>query len=502
MLRDRLSAPSNTPSVPVVRDSAVKRIGKPLTLGLLLPALLLALLLTVPGLNPRFQLYSFHMWLVLPAAVFTAGVAIWMGYVGLRQRNASVVLLSLAFASLGLIYGAHGLGTPEVGMMAMNMAQHHQSSAVLPASAQLGTVLTAIWLLLSSFSSRNIIVRGLLALRGWLIGLWLLALVGLGALLFQSQVASLLVPSALPGKAAVMLLTLSLCLWTGVRYWASWRYSRFPLQLAVIFACGWLAAAQVTIVLNFVWTLSWWVYHVLLVMITVSLLTGLIAQYRQKHVPLGTALRGLWNNEPDDLLSAGISVPVRALVAQTEAHDTYTAGHAYRVSLYAMQLARALNCPPETLRAITQGGILHDLGKLDVPAEVLNFPGKLSPEAWAQVQQHPARGFERAGRLGLLPEELQIVRSHHERWDGAGYPDKLAGTEIPLLARIMSVADVFDALTSERSYRQPWSAERANALIASDAGKVFDPEIVAVWLSLNAEITSQQPEWVARPQHA
>ncbi len=476
----------------------MRRIGRPLVLALLMPAVLLALLLIVPGLNLRFEFHAFHMWLVLPAAVFTAGVAVWMGYVGLRQRNSGVVLLSLAFASLGLIYGAHGLGTPEVGMMAMNMEHHDDLGAVLPASAQLGAVLTAIWLLLSSFSSKNPIVRGLLALRGWLIGSWLLALVGLGALLFQGHLAALLVPSALPGKAAVMLLTLSLCLWTGVRYWASWRYSRFPLQLAVIYACGWLAAAQVTIVLNFVWTLSWWVYHVLLVMVTVSLLVGLVAQYRHKQVPLGTALRGLWNNDPDARLSAGISVPVRALVAQTEAHDTYTAGHAYRVSLYALQLARALHCPPETLRAISQGGILHDLGKLDVPAEILNFPGKLSPEAWAQVQQHPARGFERAGRLGLLPEELQIVRSHHERWDGAGYPDQLAGAGIPLLARIMAVADVFDALTSERAYRQPWSAERANALIASDAGKAFDPAIVAVWLSLHAAAPTALPEWVVR----
>ncbi|WP_425145807.1 HD-GYP domain-containing protein [Deinococcus sp.] len=490
-------------SVPVakIEDAALKRTRWPLLLGVGGPVVLLAVLLSVPALNPEMPWHLFHVLLVLPAAAFTVAVTVWMGYVGLRQRNAEVLLLSLAFASLGLIYAVHGLGTPEVGVLGQRMEMVEMDAdagskaypSVLSAGAQAGAILTALWLLLSSFPSTNALVRALLALRGWLTLLWLAALLGIGALVFMPEVTELLAPSSLPGKALYVALTTLAAAWTGARYWASWRYARFPLQLAVVYACGWLTAAQVVIVLNYAWKLSWWVYHLLLVLITVSLLVGLIRQYREGSVPLGTALRGLWNNDPDALLAAGISRPVRALVAEVEAHDPYTAGHAHRVSVYALRLARALHCPPEALRAVTQGGILHDLGKLDIPAEVLNFAGKLSEDQWALVRQHPALGFERAKRLGMLPEELGIVRWHHERWDGAGYPDRLSGEGIPLLARILAIADVFDALTSERAYRQPWSVERANDFIASEAGKAFDPALVRVWLALHAPPSPAQP---------
>ena len=314
---------------------------------------------------------------------------------------------------------------------------------------------------------------------------------GLGALVFNPEVAEVLAPTAWTGRLVILALTVTLCVWASARYWLSWRYARFPLQLAVVYAGSWLALAQIVIVLNLAWTLSWWVYHVLLVGVSGALLTGLIAQYREKQVPLGTAVRGLWNNDPDALLAAGISAPVRALIAEVEAHDPYTAGHAHRVTLYALELARALGCPPEALRAVTQGGILHDLGKLDVPTGVLNHPGRLTGADWTLVRQHPASGFERAQRLGLLPEELGVVRWHHERWDGAGYPDGLHGEQIPLLARILAVADVYDALTSERAYRQPWPAARANAYLQEEAGKAFDPRVVAAWVALHEPETTE-----------
>jgi HD-GYP domain-containing protein (c-di-GMP phosphodiesterase class II) len=432
------------------------------------------------------------MLLVLAAAAFTGVVTMWMGLVGVRQRNAEVILLSLAFGSLGLIYGVHGLGTPEVGVMghpghAMSPGGGHHAApgiVALPAAAQLGALITAAWLLLSSFPATSGVVRVVLALRGWLPAVWLLTVAGLGAAVFTPSVAEVLAPATWFGRVGILGLTVALSGWAAARYWASWRYARFPLQLAVVYAAGWLALAQVVIVLNLAWTLSWWVYHVLLVGVSGALLTGLIAQYRDRRVPLGTAIRGLWNNDPDALLAAGISAPVRALVAEVEAHDPYTAGHAQRVTLYALALARALGCPPEALRVVTQGGILHDLGKLDVPVGVLNHPGRLSGAEWALVRQHPVAGYERAQRLGLLPEELGVVRWHHERWDGAGYPDGLCGEQIPLLARVLAVADVYDALTSERAYRQPWPAARANAYLHEEAGRAFDPRVVAVWLTL------------------
>lgn len=480
-----------------VRDAAVQRARWPLVAGVGGPALLLILLLAVPVLNARLELLSFHMLLVLAAAVFTAVVTVWMGLVGVRQRNAEVILLSLAFGSLGLVYGVHGLGTPEVGVMghvahsqmtgasAAPALDSRYGTATLPAAAQLGAMLAAAWLLMSSVPATNSVVRAVLTLRGWLPGVWVATLIGLGTLIFNPDVAGVLAPTGWMARLVILAVTVSMGLWAAARYWMSWRYTRFPLQLSVVYAGGWLALAQLVIVLNLAWTLSWWVYHVLLVGVSAALLTGLITQYRNRSIPLGTALRGLWNNDPDALLAARISAPVRALVAQVEAHDPYTAGHAHRVTLYALDLARALGCPPEALRVITQGGILHDLGKLDVPTSVLNHPGRLSGADWTLVRQHPAAGFERAQHLGLLPEELGVVRWHHERWDGAGYPDGLYGEQIPLLARILAVADVYDALTSERAYRQPWPPVRANAYLQEEAGRAFDPRVVAAWVALH-----------------
>ncbi|MFC3834037.1 MULTISPECIES: HD-GYP domain-containing protein [Deinococcus] len=482
-----------------VRDVAVQRARWPLVAGIGGPALLLALLLAVPVLNARLELLSVHMLLVLAAAAFTAVVTVWMGLVGVRQRNAEVILLSLAFGSLGLVYGVHGLATPEVGVMghvghsgmdmtgaaATSALDAEYGTATLPAAAQLGAMLAAAWLLLSSVPATNSVVRAVLTLRGWLPGVWVAALIGLGTMIFMPEVAGVLAPTGVPERLVILAVTVGLGLWAAARYWRSWRYTRFPLQLSVVYAGGWLALAQLVIVLNLAWTLSWWVYHVLLVGVSAALLTGLIAQYRDRDVPVGAAVRGLWNNDPDEVLAAGISAPVRALIAQVEAHDPYTAGHAHRVTLYALDLARALGCSPEALRVITQGGILHDLGKLDVPTGVLNHPGRLSGADWTLVRQHPSAGVERAQHLGLLPEELGVVRWHHERWDGAGYPDGLYGDQIPLLARILAVADVYDALTSERAYRQPWPATRANAYLQDEAGRAFDPRVVAAWLALH-----------------
>ena len=134
-----------------------------------------------------------------------------------------------------------------------------------------------------------------------------------------------------------------------------------------------------------------------------------------------------------------------------------------------------------------------------MPTLILNAPGKLTPQEWTLVQAHPVHGYERCRVMGFLPEELGIIRSHHERWDGQGYPDRLAGTEIPELARLLSIADVYDALTSQRSYRDPWSHERANAYLREQAGVSFDPALVAGWLRLPRlelpEAAHADPAW-------
>jgi HD-GYP domain-containing protein (c-di-GMP phosphodiesterase class II) len=147
------------------------------------------------------------------------------------------------------------------------------------------------------------------------------------------------------------------------------------------------------------------------------------------------------------------------------------------------RLGEAWGLSAERMEGLRHGAYLHDLGKLRVPDRVLLKPGRLDPEEWSLMRAHAAEGFELARRMPLLsPLALDVVRHHHERWDGAGYPDGLSGEAIPLLARLFAVCDVYDALTSERPYKEAWTAEQARAEIAAQAGRQFDPDVVAVFL--------------------
>lgn len=129
-------------------------------------------------------------------------------------------------------------------------------------------------------------------------------------------------------------------------------------------------------------------------------------------------------------------------------------------ALTALRLGRAMGLPPEQLRALAQGGIIHDVGKIEVPDQILNKPGRLTDEERSVVERHPVTGYEVCKRLGFLTEELGIIRHHHEKWDGTGYPDRLQGAQIPLLARILAISDVYDALTSTNSTASPGATRR------------------------------------------
>lgn len=174
-----------------------------------------------------------------------------------------------------------------------------------------------------------------------------------------------------------------------------------------------------------------------------------------------------------------------------EARDVETHKHSVRVVEWAIRLGQRLNLDPAALSALKQGAYLHDLGKLVVPDRVLLKPGPLNAEEWALMQTHAEAGHRLASTLGFLdPQALAVIRSHHERWDGQGYPDRLVGTSIPILARIYAVVDVFDALTSRRPYKAAWPVEQALAELELQAGRQFDPDVVKAFLLL----------WFEQPQ--
>ncbi|WP_370638598.1 HD-GYP domain-containing protein, partial [Deinococcus sp. 23YEL01] len=168
-----------------------------------------------------------------------------------------------------------------------------------------------------------------------------------------------------------------------------------------------------------------------------------------------------------------------------EARDMETQGHTRRVVDLATDLGRALNLGAGELHMLRQGAALHDLGKLLIPDRILLKAGPLTPDEWDTMKTHATLGADLAAQLtDLMPAVLDVIRSHHERWDGSGYPQGLRGDDIPLLARIFSVCDVFDALTSARPYKDAWSSEAALAEIAAQAGRQFDPQVVRAFLSL------------------
>ena len=178
----------------------------------------------------------------------------------------------------------------------------------------------------------------------------------------------------------------------------------------------------------------------------------------------------------------------RSLGVALEYRDYETKGHTDRVVALARRLGRRVGLDDEALEALAWGAYLHDLGKITISDQILLKPARLTPAEFEQVKRHTVTGFEMSLELAFLPDATrEVIRSHHERWDGGGYPDGLAGEAIPFLARAFALVDVYDALTSERPYKQAWSHGEAVAELAAQAGRQFDPDLSAAMLALLVE---------------
>ncbi len=168
-----------------------------------------------------------------------------------------------------------------------------------------------------------------------------------------------------------------------------------------------------------------------------------------------------------------------ALVEAVEAKDPYTRGHTQRVADLAVLIGQEIGYSSQQLKVLNQAAMLHDIGKIGIPDSVLNKPGRLTDAEFSIVKEHPVRSHRIIQQARSLQREIPGVRHHHERLDGTGYPDGLQGDAIPMDARVIAVADVFDALTSARPYREAWSVERALEIIDQEAGAKLDLRCVA-----------------------
>lgn len=196
-------------------------------------------------------------------------------------------------------------------------------------------------------------------------------------------------------------------------------------------------------------------------------------------------------------LARSYTATVRALSNAVEARDAYTGKHAERVAAYGIEIARALGLPRPDAPEIEFGFLLHDIGKVAIPDSILYKPGALNDEERGRMAKHPEIGAEIVRGIEFLEEPAKVVRSHHERWDGSGYPDGLRGDEIPLAARVFAVADVLDALTTDRPYRTASTFAVAREMITAGSGSQFDPRVVDAFNSID-DSTFERIAWASR----
>src|SRR4030095_9557366 len=189
---------------------------------------------------------------------------------------------------------------------------------------------------------------------------------------------------------------------------------------------------------------------------------------------------------------------IEALAIAIDAKDEVSPDHVHRVQIYATGLARLFGLSDPEVEALKAGALLHDIGKLAVPDYILNKPGKLTEGEYDKMKIHTIVGAEILTRVGFPYPVVPVVRHHHERWDGRGYPDALRGEQIPMTARILAFVYCFDAVREDRQYRKAMTREQAVDLIKSGSGTMYDPEVVRLFLEhlthFEAEIRRQKKE--------
>jgi response regulator RpfG family c-di-GMP phosphodiesterase len=184
-----------------------------------------------------------------------------------------------------------------------------------------------------------------------------------------------------------------------------------------------------------------------------------------------------------DRLKAASRQALLGLAEAIEAKDPYTKGHCGRTAVFAMALGREARLSADELEVLEFGAFLHDIGKIGVKDAVLLKPGALDDEEWKHMKIHPVVGYQIAVQLDMLQPMIACIRNHHERWDGSGYPDRLKGEEIPLLARVVCLADAYDAMATDRPYKRAIPMEECKKILRRQAGPQFDPELVELFIS-------------------
>jgi putative nucleotidyltransferase with HDIG domain len=444
--------------------------------GALLAAPLVAfkLMTSVDGWDPVLRTAAGHFYIVSATALTSGaiGAAFMLSVPSLR--NTRCVFLALGFVAVALIFATHGLATPGFIMGS-------GYNEVVGVSAGLSELVGAAFVALSVMPARWLPGR-VERWAPWASAAGLVALCTYAVALLTHPALAGHIPDEGPWPAIFAGVTIGLLAFAVWRYWRAWRLTRFPAQFAMVAALVLLAESQVSMYYGTTWHASWWLYHGLMLSAYLVLVAGWgIEGRRAKSLILFSRALAL----RDELGRVTLLAPqtLEALETAVSNKDVYTRDHMGRVAVYAVAIAREMRLDPLTIELVEAAGRIHDIGKITVPDAVLLKPGKLTPAEFDQMKHHAARGAHIAKASRVLTPVSAIVRHHHERFAGGGYPDGIAGDRIPLAARIVAVADTFDALTSPRVYRGARPLGEALAEMKRVGGTQLDPACVRAFLA-------------------
>ena len=420
---------------------------------------------------PRFDARWFdaHSHLVIVAGIAAAALAAACAalFVAARSGNGNVIWLALACVAVGVNMLGHGLTTPGV---------FHGPNEWVGRLPHLAMALFAVALLLAGRPPTSRLNK--------IVARAPMAAVAIPSVVMVAFAATIVAdPLALAGGRelpweddvfdAVSAATIATLLLVIRTHWRRWHLGHDVVQFSVVLSASAAIAAVVAFEHGRFGQISWWDYHAYLL---AGFGGAVFAVFQRRHDEraLTEVLQTAFVDNPFDHIESGYPEALRSLVRAVEIKDAYTHGHSQRTARLAVELGLSMGLTPDRLRVIARGAYLHDVGKIGIPDEVLNKPGKLTPDERTVIETHPQLGYELAASAPSLKEALPVILHHHERVDGTGYPAGLAGTAIPLEARVVAVADVWDALTSDRAYRPGWAPAKALAHIRAGVGTHFD----------------------------
>jgi HD-GYP domain-containing protein (c-di-GMP phosphodiesterase class II) len=464
-------------------------------LVLAMPVALFLYLLAQPASDETWGTLSGHFWVVSGTAIAAAVACAVVIGTARSLRETRAIFLGLAFMSIAAIFSVHGLLTP--GHI------HDSVSPELKISTWLSVLSGGAFIACSALSlppqadewlKRNgyLLFGGVAIALGAYVGLSLETPQWLGWVPVDERGLQL----------AAAALTFALLGFGAVRYYQAFQFARLPSQWAMFVALVMLIEVQMSLTWGRFWRYSWWEYHFLYAGAFAVLFTGWAVEALRAG-SLRALAEGLTMRDAVSQLNRGYDQPIADLIDAIELKDLYTLGHVRRVASYALLIGRELRLSPVDLRSLALAAQMHDVGKIGTPDRILTKPGPLTPGEFEVIKEHAERGYQIALNVKTLRPVASAIRHHHEKFDGSGYPLRLERETIPVLSRIVAVADAYDAMTSGRVYQPAVSHEDALAELRRCRGSHFDPGCVDAFIAaLSRPEAADLPRPVTRPAPA